>query len=169
MSQTLRFLPSPVHVTKPRRQKITGVLIVSNDTSMGCKWYIRRGETLRNGPYSASEDQIGTRQRACIIDASVYTMRPSVRLQGFWRERKLVSFIFSLYILLTSLFFSPLPSFASRSHNARPTPFWIYITEFSNLSRSGDWTNNVLRKGPSTSLVRTFFFLGGGIIMSPPF
>lgn len=79
-------------------------MIVSNDTSMGCKWYIKRGETISKRPCSASEDQIGTRQRACIIDASVYMIRPPVTLQGFWREKMLLSFIFSLYVSLTSLF-----------------------------------------------------------------
>ena len=66
-----RFFPLLLHIPL--------VLIISNDTSMGCKWYIKRGET-----YWASEDQIGSRLRFCIIDASVYTMRPSVSSQGSW-------------------------------------------------------------------------------------
>lgn len=51
---------------------------------------------------------------------------------------------FSLSIDLSCLFFLFLC--ASRSHHASSAPLWIYITEFSNLSRSCDWTNNLLRR-----------------------
>lgn len=51
---------------------------------------------------------------------------------------------FPHYIYPSPLFFLFLC--ASRSHHASPAPFWIYITEFSNLSRSCDWTNNLVQR-----------------------
>lgn len=122
---------------------------------------ISKEEKVRKRPCSASEDQIGSRQRACIIDASVYMMRPSPSLRGVWRV-KIPQSSFSLNISLSPLFLLSLC--ASRPHHLSPPTLWIYITEFSNLSGSSGWTNSQLL---FTSLVQVTCFHCGPSPWSP--
>lgn len=87
---------------------------------------ISREERAHARPCSASDDQVGTRQRACIIDASVYVMRPSVTLQGFLKEEDASVFHFlTIYKSVTSVFFSLCVCLKAPSCTP-PTP--IYIT-----------------------------------------